>query len=339
MRSKATSFDIAYKAGVSQSTVSRALSGSHLVSEETRKKIQAIAKELNYKVDKNASNLRTQSSNTLALLLFEDPTSDDSNINPFFLSMLGSITRASAKAGYDLLVSFQQLSNDFHADFEETHKADGMILLGYGDYQDYEIMLNNLIENQTHFVMWGADIPSENTTTISCDNIQGGYDITQHLLNLGRKQLAFIGSASSSSPEFYDRYKGHCNALKNANIKPSKRNQIDSDFTEESGYHAALKLLDKNIEIDGIVAACDLIAIGVIKALKERNIAIPQDISVVGYDDISIARFTTPPLTTVQQDTNLAGELLVETLVDRIKGNQVENKVMAPTVIVRNSCQ
>ena len=339
MRSKATSFDIAYKAGVSQSTVSRALSGSHLVSEETRQKIQAIAKELNYKVDKNASNLRTQSSNTLALLLFEDPTSDDSNINPFFLSMLGSITRASANAGYDLLVSFQQLSDDFHADFEETHKADGMILLGYGDYQIYEKMLNNLVEQNTHFVMWGADTHGAETTTISCDNIKGGYDITQHLLQLGRKNLAFIGRASSSSPEFYDRYKGHCQALKAANIKPSKRNQIDSEFTEESGYQAALKLLEKNPEVDGIFAACDLIAIGVIKALKEKGIAIPQDISVAGYDNISIARFTTPPLTTVQQDTNVAGALLVETLVDLIKGNEVENKVMAPQVVIRNSCQ
>jgi len=339
MRAKATSFDIAYRAGVSQSTVSRALSGSSLVSEETRQKIQAIAKELNYKVDKNASNLRTQSSNTLALLLFEDPTSDDSNINPFFLSMLGSITRASAKAGYDLLVSFQQLSEDFHADFEETHKADGMILLGYGDFQTYEQMLHRLVEQQTHFVMWGGEANAGSSVSISCDNIQGGFDITHHLLQLGRKKLAFIGCASSSSPEFYDRYKGHCQALKAAGIKPLKRYQIDSDFTEDSGYQAALSFIEKNPDIDGIVAACDLIAIGVIKALKEKGFAIPQDVSVVGYDDISIARFTTPPLTTVQQDTNLAGSLLVESLVDLINGNEVTTRVIAPTIIVRESCQ
>ena len=107
MKGKATSFDIAHYAGVSQSTVSRALRNSPLVNEETRKRVHDIAKKLNYKVDKNASNLRTQQSSTLALLLFEDPTSDESQINPFFLSMLGSITRACAKEGYDLLVSFQ----------------------------------------------------------------------------------------------------------------------------------------------------------------------------------------------------------------------------------------
>jgi DNA-binding LacI/PurR family transcriptional regulator len=138
MKDKATSFDIAYLAGVSQSTVSRALRDSPQVNKETREKVQAIARQLNYKVDKNASNLRKQRSSTLALLLFEDPTTDESLINPFFLSMLGSITRACARNGQDLLVSFQQLSDDWHADYEDSKKADGIILLGYGDYVDYE---------------------------------------------------------------------------------------------------------------------------------------------------------------------------------------------------------
>ena len=121
MKGKATSFDIAHYAGVSQSTVSRALRNSPLVNDETRRRIHDIAKKLNYKVDKNASNLRTQQSSTLALLLFEDPTSDESQINPFFLAMLGSITRACAKEGYDLLVSFQSASADWQADYEDSH--------------------------------------------------------------------------------------------------------------------------------------------------------------------------------------------------------------------------
>ncbi len=110
MKGKATSFDIAYLAGVSQSTVSRALRDSPAVNQETKDKIFAIAKQLNYKVDKNASNLRKQCSGTLALLLFEDPTVDDSQINPFFLSMLGSITRACTKRGHDLLLLFSSLA-------------------------------------------------------------------------------------------------------------------------------------------------------------------------------------------------------------------------------------
>src|SRR3954453_8043973 len=128
MRDKPTSFDIAQRAGVSQPTVSRALRGDPTVSEATRKRIEAIAAQLNYKVDKNASSLRSRHSNTLALLFFEDPTPDDSLINPFFLSMLGSITRACAGRGNDLLISFQQLSGDWHLDFEDSRKADGIIL-------------------------------------------------------------------------------------------------------------------------------------------------------------------------------------------------------------------
>jgi len=338
MRSKATSFDIAYQAGVSQSTVSRALSGSPLVSEQTRQKIQAIAKELNYKVDKNASNLRTQSSHTIALLLFEDPSSDDSNINPFFLSMLGSITRACATANYDLLVSFQQMSDDWHADFEDCHKADGIILLGYGDYCAYEEKLIKLIEQQTNFVLWGAPVNDLDAISISCDNQQGCFDITEHLLSLGHKKFAFIGRASADSPEFLQRFQGHRDALKQAGIEPKNSHQLDADFTEDSGYKAALALLEQGLDVDAIVTASDLIAIGVIKALKEQGVNVPHDISVVGFDDISIAQFTYPPLTTIRQDTNLAGKLLVNNLVSLINGHEVKSSVMPAQIIVRKSC-
>ena len=164
MKGKASSFDIAYMAGVSQPTVSRALRGSPLVKEETRRRILEIAEQLNYKGDKNASNLRNQASATLALLLFEDPTPDDSLINPFFLSMLGSITRACALQGYDLLISFQQLSSDWQADYEDSKKADGLILLGYGDYLESKQRLDRLVEQGTHFVRWGAVMPDTPNT-------------------------------------------------------------------------------------------------------------------------------------------------------------------------------
>src|SRR4051812_27559185 len=132
MRDKTTSFDIAERAGVSQPTVSRALRGDPTVSEGTRKRIEAIARQLNYQVDKNASSLRRGQSRTLALLFFQDPTPDESMINPFFLSMLGSILRTCALRGYDLLTSFQQLQSNWHVEYEDSRKADGIILLGYG---------------------------------------------------------------------------------------------------------------------------------------------------------------------------------------------------------------
>ncbi|WDE04206.1 LacI family DNA-binding transcriptional regulator [Thalassomonas viridans] len=338
MKSKATSFDIAYRAGVSQSTVSRALRNSPLVNEETRLKVQEIARELNYKVDKNASNLRTQQSATIALLLFEDPTSDDSMINPFFLSMLGSITRACSDKGYDLLVSFQQMNNDWHADFEDTNKADGIILLGYGDFVDYEQKLQQLIAQNTRFVRWGAEVKQLPIVSVGCDNFHGGYQLTEHVVKNGRKRFAFLGGASSHSPEFLDRYLGHCKALTDNDLNVDQACQFDAISTEDSGYDAACQLINSGLPFDAIFGASDLIAIGAMRALQEHNIKIPEDVAVVGFDDIPIASFTFPPLTTARQNTKLAGELLVDKLLKLINGEMADTTLMPTSLIVRKSC-
>ncbi|KVX02425.1 LacI family DNA-binding transcriptional regulator [Shewanella frigidimarina] len=338
MTSKATSIDIAYRAGVSQSTVSRALRNSPLVNLETRQRIQAIAKELNYKVDKNASNLRMQNSHTLALLICEDPTNDESMINPFFLSMLGSITRATARQGYDLLVSFQQLSTDWHADYEDSNKADGIILLGYGDYMDYAHKLDKLIEKNTHFVIWGAEHNNKAVLSIGCDNHQGGFVATEHLLGLGHKHIAFLGDSSSRSPEFRDRYLGHVDALQSTGIEADTQLQHDAINTEASGYLAANVLLDSGVTFDAIFTASDLIAIGAIRALKKRGVLVPEQVAVVGYDDIPVASFANPALTTIKQDTQFAGEILVESVLKLIRGQEVSQRLIKTHLVVRSSC-
>ncbi|TYK65849.1 LacI family DNA-binding transcriptional regulator [Colwellia echini] len=337
MKEKSTSFDIAFRAGVSQSTVSRALRNSPLVNEATREKIQAIAKELNYKVDKNASSLRSQHSDTIALLLFEDPTNDDSAINPFFLSMLGSITRACSNRGYDLLVSFQQASEDWHADYEDSNKADGLILLGYGDYLSYEEKLLKLLDQETHFVRWGAEVKNLPLISVGCDNYQGGIEVADHIIKQGRKQVAFLGTASSHAPEFFDRYKGYCHALENHGLKVNADLQFNALYTEDAGYKAACELIASGEQFDAIFAACDLIAVGALRALQEHNITIPEQVSLVGFDDIAIASFTFPSLTTVKQDTQLAGELLVETLLTMIQGGEAKTTLIAPELVIRKS--
>jgi DNA-binding LacI/PurR family transcriptional regulator len=339
VKGKPTSFDIAYRAGVSQATVSRALSGSPLVSEETRKKIRAIAEELHYKVDKNASSLRRQNAATLALLLFEDPTSDDSLINPFFLTMLGSITRACALNGYDLLISFQQLSNDWHADYQDSHKADGLILLGYGDYLASRSKLERLVEQKTHFVRWGAVVDGQPGISIGCDNVHGGRMVTEHLLSLGLREIAFIGAASPNCPEFRDRYLGHTQALEAARVTVRSELQVDAaDSTERVGYAAALQLLGRGVPFDAIFAASDLLAIGAMRALADRGLRVPEDVAVAGFDDIPLASFVNPPLTTVLQDTKRAGELLVESLVKAIRGEHVGSQMLPAKLVIRRSC-
>ncbi|TDF35532.1 LacI family transcriptional regulator [Alteromonadaceae bacterium M269] len=337
MKNVVTSFDIAYKAGVSQSTVSRALSDSPLVNKKTRDRIKAIAAELNYKVDKNASNLRKQQSKTLALLFFEDPTSDDSSINPFFVSMLGSITKATAAQGYDLLVSFQNLNDDWQALYEDSHKADGLILLGYGSYTDYELKLSQLESQGTRFLRWGAPDVNHPGISIGSDNVLGGYQITQHLLEQGHKTFAFVGDVTPSAPELKARFEGYKQALTEHGLDPDQMLQFDAISTEQDGYKATSHILDRQTP-NAIVCASDLMAIGAISAIRARGLKVPQDVAVVGYDNIPVSAFSTPPLTTVQQNTLLAGKLLVENLLKLINNEPVSDILMPPELITRDSC-
>jgi DNA-binding LacI/PurR family transcriptional regulator len=316
MKDRPTSFDIAALAGVSQPTVSRALSGSPSVSEATRKRIEAIARQLNYTVDKNASGLRRRQANTLALLFFEDPAPDDSLINPFFLSMLGSIARTCALRGFDLLTSFQQMSNNWHVDYEDSHKADGIILLGYGDYELYRARLEALVAQNTHFVRWGSVQADQPGITIGCDNRRGGYDAAKHLIDMGRERIAFLGEASSHYPEFNDRYQGACDAQKAAGIAVDPARRVDALSAEQAGYDAAVILIERGVDFDAIFAASDLIALGAMRALEEHALLVPGDVSVVGFDDIPAAAQSTPPLSTVTVDKEALGRRGVELLLE-----------------------
>ena len=337
MSLKPTSFDIAQLAGVSQPTVSRALRGHPSVSEATRLRIEAIAAQLNYAVDRNASRLRSRTTNTLALLFFEDPTSDDSLINPFFLSMFGSIARACAEHGYDLLTSFQQLSRNWHVDYEDSRKADGIMLLGYGDYETYREKLTLLEHEGTHYVRWGSVSREAPGATVGCDNRLGGELAAAHLIAQGCRRIAFLGEASSHAPEIDDRYRGACAAMIAHGQTPDPALQVSAVTTEQSGYQAMRELLSRGVAFDGIFAACDLIAIGAVRALKEAGRTIGHDVAMIGFDDIPLAAMCHPPLTTIAQDHARAGAMLVEALIGKINDEPLTNTMLAPRLVVRQS--
>lgn len=313
-----TSFDIAALAGVSQPTVSRALSGSTSVSEATRMRVLEAAEKLKYKVDKNASGLRRQQSRTLALLFFEEAATEAA-INPFYLSLLGPMVRCCADRGYDLLISFQQLSSDWHVDYEDSRKADGIILLGYGDYLQYRPKLERLIERGTHFVRWGSSADGELGTTLSSDNEGGGYEATAHLLQQGRREIAFVGTASPAFPEFLERWRGYCRALKEAGIELDERLQTNADPSEQAGQDAIRTLVNRGVPFDAIFAASDVAAIGAMHALQDMGRRVPDDVSIAGFDDIPAASLSSPPLTTVAQSPHRAGEALVNSIVEAVE--------------------
>jgi len=339
-KNKPTSVDIAHLAGVSQPTVSRALRNSPLVSLETRQRVQKIARDLNYKVDVNARNLRSQRTNTLALLLFEDSSGEKSEafINPFFLSMLGSITRATADHGYDLLISFQQLSDDWNAEYEDANKADGIIFLGYGDYTSYIKRISKLDSEGAHFVTWGPVIKDQPGLFVGCDNEQGGFLAAEQLLKLGHTKIAFLGDGSKDHPEFRDRYAGYQRAHQQHGVEVNKSLRIKAFFSEESGYQATHKLIESGMEFTAIACVSDLIAIGAIKALREHGLRVPRDKAIVGFDDIPTAEHLAPSLSTIQQDTFAAGKALVDSVIRSINGEATKSMLLPTKLVVRDSC-
>jgi DNA-binding LacI/PurR family transcriptional regulator len=334
---KPTSFDIAYLAGVSQPTVSRALRGSRAISAETRARIEAIARELNYTVDKNASSLRSQRANTIALLFFEDPTPDESKINPFFLAMLGAITRQCTKRGLDLLISFQKMEDDWHTRYQDSHRADGMILLGYGDYALYEQRLTGLVAQGTRFVRWGS-VGSDNIgATVGSDNFGAGRMAGAHLIAKGRSRIAFLGQADEHYPEFAERYRGLMAAQHEAGLPHDPALQADAYTTEDDGYAAAMALIERGTPFDAIFAGSDLIAIGALRALAVKGLRVPEDVAIVGFDDIPAAAMTSPPLTTMVQDLRGAGELLIDTLLAQIEGRPLPSPMLPAKLTARRS--
>jgi len=333
-----TSRDIADIAGVSQATVSRALRNSPLVRQETRDRVQAIARELNYFVNRNAAGLRTHRSNTIALLLFDDADDTDRRMNLFLMSLLNNIVRSAAELGYDVLVSLQQFHDDWHIEYQASHRADGLILLGYGDYVEYREKLAALADANTRFMIWGPLVKDQPGHSFGCDNENGGFQATRHLIDLRREDIAFVGSMSRRSPEHDARHSGYARALWEAGKAPNPRLIFAADNSEHQGYRAAQELLRCGESFDAIFAATDLIAIGAMRALQEAGKRIPEDVSVVGFDDMTLAAYVSPALTTVQQNSQKGAEGLVRGIVGLIKGEPVESTLMAPNLIIRKSC-
>jgi len=333
-----TSRDIAEIAGVSQATVSRALRDSPLVRKETRERVQQIARELNYFVNHNAAGLRTHQSNTIALLLFDETDGTDKRMNLFFMSFLDNITRVAAERGYDTLLSLQQLNDDWHIKYQASHRADGLILLGYGDYAEYRAKLDALAAANTRFTIWGPIVKNQPGHSFGCDNESGGYQATKHLIDLGRQNIAYIGRKERRSPEHADRYNGYTRALREADREINDDLRIPADNSETLGYRAARQLIDSREPFDAIFACTDLIAIGAMRAIRDAGLRVPQDIAVVGFDDMPLASHVSPALTTVQQNPRTAAEGLVDGIIGLIKGHPVESTLMEPRLIIRESC-
>ncbi len=332
---RVTSFDVAAEAGVSQSTVSRALAGDPVVSEATRLRVAEAAQRLNYYVDNNAARLRTGKTGTLAVVVICRPDEDRKDLNPFTYALLGSICAAASARGFETLVSFQDGPANFSGRYEEQRKADGLIVIGTTQNEAAWDYYRDLAQSGMHWVCWGS--PYDELEWIRSDNHEGARLATGHLIERGCGKIACIASLDSLQRQFQERYDGYADRMERAGLEPWLVEIEDGLSREEQGRRAAQALLASGRPCDGIFAVCDEIALGTLRELTEGGVKVPQQIALIGFDGIRASANAMPPLSTVQPDFAAAGAMMVDKLLAGIAGESHEQRRVPVTLLVRES--
>lgn len=306
---RVTSFEVAERAGVNQSTVSRALSGDPSITDQTREKVRAAADALGYRVDARAARLRSGKTGTVAIVVVTRPGMDATEINPFHYNLLGSTCAAVAEKGYQALVSFQSEPGHFDRDYVETRQADGIVLLGTST-NDEAWEFHRPILGRADVASWGS--PFADHDRVDSDNHQGSRLAVERLLAGGHRSIAFIGDTSETQNQFRERYLSYCGLMEDAGLESGPAVFVEAPTRVEQGRQSLSALIDSGRSFDGIFCSCDSIALGVLEGLRERAIAVPQDVGVVGFDGLGSGAHSNPPLTTIEPDFRQAGVLLVE---------------------------
>ncbi|MRW93410.1 LacI family DNA-binding transcriptional regulator [Duganella sp. FT80W] len=325
--------DIARLAGVSTSTVSRALAGSKLISEETRSRVMELARSLNYSINIGAQNLRMKQNRTVGVVVPYDPATRQHLSDPFFLSMLGSLADALTEQGFDMLVSRVDAGTlDAAATPFDTGRVIGIVLIGQWRHHD---QLNQLAARHVPIVVWGAQLPQQLYCTVGGDNLAGGELAGAHLLAQGRKRIAFFGDINL--PEIGQRYQGLCQALTAAGIAADPALLVPASFVPNGGRLAVDELLARKAPFDAVFAGSDLMAMDAINALRQHGLDVPGQVAVLGYDDIPLASYFHPPLTTVRQPMQEAGRALVAALLELAEGGVAPSVQLPTQLIIRSS--
>lgn len=332
---RTTAYDIAYKLGIAQSTVSRALNGNRNVSPAMRQRVLLAAKELNYSINQAAARLRTKSTKTLALVVLHRPDEGPTAINPFYFSLLGCVAASAAARGYDLLVSFQDIGGQLYGSYEDSSQADGLIVIGSSQNVAAWQHFKGLADDGYSVVFWGS--PYETETAVRADNRAGGQLAARHLLDQGCRKIVFIGPVGEGPQQFMARYSGFADELAGAGAKLTLADLPTGSDKEVQGAEAVAALLDGGVEFDGIFAATDLFAIGALQKLHERGIDVPGKVAVVGFDGIRAGLYAYPTLTTIEQDLAKAGEQLVDNVIAAINDKKGDSQPVPVHLQIRGS--
>lgn len=322
--------DLAVLAGVSTATVSRALSGHPSVSKTTQERIRAMAREHGVRPNQLARNLRLRSTGAIALAMPLGHARTQHLTDPFFLTLLGFLADRLVDRGYDILLSRVLPDGDEWLDrLVDSGRVDGLLLVGQSDQYD---TIERVAARYAPMVVWGVNRPGQRHLTIGSDNILGGRMVGEHLLGLGRRRLLFVGDPGP--PEFADRLTGFRAVADAAGCEV----EVLACEMAPDHVHATMRArLSSGTAPDAIFAASDVAAMSVLRALTEAGLDVPGAVAVVGYDDVTLAAHTSPPLTTIRQDLVTGTALLVDTLLNRIAGEPAASAIVPPQLIVRAS--
>lgn len=326
--------DIAKLAGVSKSTVSRALNDSPLISDATKLRIQQIAQQHQFSVDHSARMLSLQQTQTLALVV---PISAEHGYyisDPFMMKLIAAVADAAREANYDLLLTQAEVRDHAWIDrLVRGKRADGVVMLGCGlDMAAVE----RLVQAKANIVVWGEHSAELTYSSIVSDDVRGGELAAQHFLEIGRKNPAFIGGLRENS-ETANRLLGFERALQQADAPLPPERIADGDYSSRSGYEAMRKLLSADDQIDSVFVGSDVMAIGAMEALRESGKRIPEDVAVIGFDGIPLSAHCSPPLTTIEQNIGQVGKLMVEYLLRYMQDGIIMNAQVPVELVVRQS--
>ncbi len=335
----ATSEEVARLAGVSRATVSRALNGSARVSPEAKARVNAAITTLGYEPDVIAQSLARQRSRVIAVSIFPD----DNNLpllhlgqtaQYFYLSVLENIEHEALLLGYDIFLSSQPYGNSPHKYIKslQTRRVAGCIMLHASDSR-----VQALARSTIPTVLIDRMDQGSHVSYIKSDHIDAARQAVEHLLSLGHRKIALLTGRTSDLAGL-ERLLGCQQALAYAGIIPDPDLIRQSGWNIEEAYEAAKILLAERRDFTAIVGGSDLMAIGILRALTECGLRVPDDISLIGFDDVDFCQYITPPLTTVRQDHVAMGRGAVQQLIAMIEGSGKASPLILPTqLIVRKS--
>lgn len=324
--------ELAEVAGVSAGTVSRALAGSELISQATRERIQALAREYGFRPNVMARNLRIQKTGAIGVLIPLGHEAGQPISDPFFITMLAMLADKLTERGYDLLLS-RVIPQDMGwlERVATSGRVDGLIVLGQSDQA---ATLDEVARDYRPLVVWGGHKEGQVHCSVGSDNYLGGQMAARHLLAHGCRRIAFFGDPRAL--EMTQRLDGVQAALAQAGL--DRADVVPAHLVAELAYADIARYLgDASHRPDGIVAASDVIAMTALRALSEVGLSVPGDVRVVGYDNLPLSEHTVPSLTTISQDLVAGAEHLVDMLMRRIAGEETQSVVMAPELVERMS--